>query len=106
VGAQAVHLHTGAADLAVAEYATDSDVAIDRSALRPEPRLGESLTARLRPRPPGGRKMAGGQAAGSGCCDDPPDELKAKDALDILRLLRPFPSRGWLTGYEPSAARS
>lgn len=45
VGAQAVYLHTGRADLAVAEYTTDGDIAIDPSALRPEPRLEESLTA-------------------------------------------------------------
>lgn len=45
VGAQAVYLHTGAANLAVAEYTTDGDIAIDPSALRSEPRLEESLTA-------------------------------------------------------------
>ncbi len=45
VGAQAVYLHTGEADLAVAEYTTDGDIAIDPSALRSEPRLEESLTA-------------------------------------------------------------
>jgi hypothetical protein len=45
VGAQAVYLHTGEADLAVAEYTTDGDVAIDPSALRSAPRLEESLTA-------------------------------------------------------------
>lgn len=45
VGAQAVYLHTGAADLAVAEYTTDGDIAIDPSALRSEPRLEESLAS-------------------------------------------------------------
>jgi len=45
VGAQAIYLHTGEADLAVAEYTTDGDIAIDPFALRPEPRLQESLTA-------------------------------------------------------------
>jgi len=43
VGAQAIYLHTGEADLAV--YTTDGDIAIDPFALRPEPRLQESLTA-------------------------------------------------------------
>ncbi len=45
VGAQAVYLHTGEADLAVAEYTTDGDIAIDPSALKLAPRLEESLTA-------------------------------------------------------------
>jgi hypothetical protein len=45
VGAQAVYLYTGKADLAVAEYTTDADIAIDPSALRSEPTLEETLTA-------------------------------------------------------------
>lgn len=45
VGAQAVYLYTGKADLAVAEHTTDGDIAIDPSALRSEPRLEESLIA-------------------------------------------------------------
>jgi hypothetical protein len=45
VGAQAVYLHTGEADLAVAEYTTDGDIAIDPSSLKSAPRLEESLTA-------------------------------------------------------------
>jgi hypothetical protein len=39
VGAQAVYLHVGEADLAVAPYTTDADLAIDPTRLRPEPRL-------------------------------------------------------------------
>ncbi|MDQ3317355.1 MAG: hypothetical protein M3522_08510 [Actinomycetota bacterium] len=34
VGAQAVYLHTGAAELAVAESTTDSDLGIDPGALK------------------------------------------------------------------------
>ncbi len=45
VGAQAVYLHTGRADLAVAEYTTDADVAIDPSALKPKPSLEGALIA-------------------------------------------------------------
>jgi len=45
VGAQAVYLHTGSADLAVAEYTTDADIAINPSALKPKPRLEGALTA-------------------------------------------------------------
>lgn len=39
VGAQAIYLHTGAADLAVAPYTTDGDLAIDPGRLRKEPLL-------------------------------------------------------------------
>lgn len=45
VGAQAVYLHTGPAQLAVAEYTTDGDLAIDPGALDPTPRLEEALQA-------------------------------------------------------------
>ncbi len=45
VGAQAIYLHTGPAQLAVAEYTTDGDLAIDPGALEPTPRLEEALRA-------------------------------------------------------------
>ena len=43
VGAQAIYLHTGDADLAVAPYTTDGDVVIDSSRLRDDPTLAEAL---------------------------------------------------------------
>ena len=43
VGAQAIYLHTGDADLAVAPYTTDGDVALDPSRLKNTPRLAEAL---------------------------------------------------------------
>src|SRR5215210_3400812 len=43
VGAQAIYLHTGDADLAVAPYTTDGDVALDPSRLKDDPRLAEAL---------------------------------------------------------------
>jgi hypothetical protein len=43
VGAQAVYLHTGAADVAVAEFTTDADLAIDPEGLLPDPRLDAAL---------------------------------------------------------------
>jgi hypothetical protein len=43
VGAQAIYLHTGDADLAVAPYTTDGDLAIDPSRLRNDPKLAEAL---------------------------------------------------------------
>ncbi|MGH3085692.1 MAG: GSU2403 family nucleotidyltransferase fold protein [Rubrobacteraceae bacterium] len=43
VGAQAIYLHTGDADLAVAPYTTDGDVALDPSRLKDAPKLAEAL---------------------------------------------------------------
>jgi len=43
IGAQAVYLHAGEADLAVAPYTTDADLAIDVDALAPEPRLEQAM---------------------------------------------------------------
>lgn len=45
VGAQAIYLHTGAADLAVAEYTTDADFTISPSELADAPLLGDLLGA-------------------------------------------------------------
>ncbi|OGK79188.1 MAG: hypothetical protein A2X52_00930 [Candidatus Rokubacteria bacterium GWC2_70_16] len=45
VGAQAIYLHTGEADLAVAPYTTDADLAFVPPDLLPEPRLHECLEA-------------------------------------------------------------
>jgi hypothetical protein len=43
VGAQAIYLHTGAAELAVAEFTTDSDLGIDPDALKSVPELEQAL---------------------------------------------------------------
>lgn len=43
VGAQAIYLHTGDAELAVAPYTTDGDVVIDPSRLRNDLKLAEAL---------------------------------------------------------------
>lgn len=43
VGAQAVYLHTGEGDLAVAPYTTDGDLVVQPSALTPQPLLEELL---------------------------------------------------------------
>jgi hypothetical protein len=44
VGAQAVYVHTGEGDLAVAPYTTDADLALDPDELGPEPLLEDLLT--------------------------------------------------------------
>lgn len=43
VGAQAIYMHTGAAEFAVAEYTTDGDIGIDPSALNVDPNLEEAM---------------------------------------------------------------
>lgn len=45
VGAQAIYLHTGDADLAVAEYTTDADFGVGPDDLADSPILGDLLTA-------------------------------------------------------------
>lgn len=50
VGAQAVYIHTGEAELAVAPYTTDSDLALDPTLLGPKPLIEDLLTsAHFRP---------------------------------------------------------
>ena len=46
VGAQAIYLHTGAAELAVAEFTTDADFSVEPGTLSDSPLLGELLTQR------------------------------------------------------------
>ncbi|MBI4231476.1 MAG: hypothetical protein HY608_11615 [Planctomycetes bacterium] len=43
VGAQAVYLHVGESDLAVAPFTTDADIAVDPAALESEPELRVAL---------------------------------------------------------------
>jgi hypothetical protein len=67
VGAQAIYLHTGEADLAVAPYTTDADVTLDPSALADHPILGEVL-----------------RAAGFASGDQPGQWLKGGARLDLM----------------------
>ena len=62
VGAQAIYLHTGAADLTIAEFTTDADFSVDPGTLRDSPLLGELLSERgFTPREhPGGRLSPAG----------------------------------------------
>jgi hypothetical protein len=45
IGAQAIYLHTGAADVALAEPTKDSDLVFDPRDLADDPPLEESMTA-------------------------------------------------------------
>jgi hypothetical protein len=45
VGAQAVYLHTGAVELAVAAFTTDADLTLDPALLQPAPEIEAAMTA-------------------------------------------------------------
>jgi len=45
IGAQAVYLHTGATDIALAEFTTDGDVAVDPDLLSSDPLVEEAMSA-------------------------------------------------------------
>ncbi|TPW71595.1 hypothetical protein [Schumannella sp. 10F1B-5-1] len=45
VGAQAIYLHTGSAEVAIAEFTTDADLAIDPRALQDDPLIEAAMTA-------------------------------------------------------------
>jgi hypothetical protein len=45
IGAQAIYLHTGAADIALAEATKDSDLAVDPRVLHDAPLLDDAMTA-------------------------------------------------------------
>ena len=44
VGAQAIYIHTGGAEFAVAEYTTDADLAIDPAELHDQPEIEQAMT--------------------------------------------------------------
>jgi hypothetical protein len=44
-GAQAIYVHTGSADLAVAEFTTDGDLVVDPAHLKASPRLSAAMEA-------------------------------------------------------------
>ena len=43
VGAQAIYLHTGGFELAVAEYTIDGDIVLDPAVLSPKPELSQAI---------------------------------------------------------------
>jgi len=43
VGAQAVYLHTGSIDIALAEFTTDGDIAVNPALLGPRPLVEEAM---------------------------------------------------------------
>jgi len=45
IGAQAIYLHTGAVELAIAEFTTDADLALDPVLLQPAPEIESAMTA-------------------------------------------------------------
>lgn len=45
VGAQAIYIHTGSAEVALAEFTSDADLAVDPSRLGADPRIEEAMRA-------------------------------------------------------------
>lgn len=45
VGAQAIYLHTGSTQVALAEYTTDGDLALDPELLSPDPLIEDAMTS-------------------------------------------------------------
>lgn len=50
IGAQAVYLHTGGTEIALAEFTTDGDVAIDPDLLSSDPLIEEAMRCRVHAR--------------------------------------------------------
>lgn len=67
VGAQAIYLHTGEGDLAVAPFTTDADVVLDPEGLGDRPLLGEAL-----------------MGAGFAPCDQPGQWIKNEVRVDLM----------------------
>lgn len=61
VGAQAIYLHTGGAGVALAEFTTDADLAVDPTKLRADPLVQDSMNDRSL------RTVSGRCAEPSGC---------------------------------------
>jgi hypothetical protein len=45
VGAQAIYLHTGSTQVALAEHTTDGDLALDPELLSPDPLIEDAMTS-------------------------------------------------------------
>ncbi len=67
VGAQAIYLHTGEGDLAVAPFTTDADMVLDPQRLGDRPLLGEAL-----------------MSAGFAPCDQPGQWIKDSVRVDLM----------------------
>lgn len=89
VGAQAIYLHTGDADLAAAPMTTDADLTIDVERVAAVPDLATAMRA-------GGFEpgdQPGSWKGRSGVLVD------VKDALDVLRLLRGVDLETFASGF-------
>jgi hypothetical protein len=74
-GAQAIYIHTGAADLAIAEFTTDGDLVVVPDQLKGQPRLSEAMErAQFRP----------GVQPGSWLCDRTVSGVLTTIPVDLL----------------------
>lgn len=103
VGAQAIYLHTGEGDLAVAPFTTDGDLALDPSRLGRTPLLEEALTQAGFMREPAvvgiwqqAWTLPGPAAWSRWTSSSPlPSEVKGGEAHASPRTARPWPGRWW-----------
>jgi len=74
-GAQAIYIHTGAADLAVAEFTTDGDLVVNPEQLKAQPRLSEAMERAL---------FRSGLQPGSWLCDRTVSGIATTIPVDLL----------------------
>lgn len=103
VGAQAIYLRVGEADLAVAPYTTDGDLALDPSLLPEIPPIERALAD-------AGFRAGGGDAVGVWLAHHPtPSHADVVVQIDLLVPEAVSPGKGRraarLRGHDPTAAR-
>ena len=74
-GAQAIYIHTGAADLAVAEFTTDGDLVVNPEKLKTQPRLSEAMER---------AHFRSGLQPGSWLCDRTVSGIATTIPIDLL----------------------
>jgi hypothetical protein len=74
-GAQAIYIHTGAADLAVAEFTTDGDLVVVPDQLKAQPRLSEAMER---------AQFRSGLQPGSWLCDRTVSGIVTTIPIDLL----------------------
>jgi hypothetical protein len=85
VGAQAVYLRVGDADIPVALYTTDGDIGLRPELLSAEPEIS---TCKIMVAGPAALLVAKAHKIRDRLAEEKPDRIADKDALDVVRLLR------------------
>jgi hypothetical protein len=75
VGAQAIYIHTGDADIAVPAYTTDGDLLLEPARLKDEPKLAEAMER---------AEFRRGSQPGSWLCEREVDSVMTTIPVDLL----------------------